>query len=204
MNQKATNYTLTESKIISEAELKTLLKAVQPSMEQAVRTDKRTHFINDYYLILIGSLTGMRVSEIISVQLCDLSPNSLSVVGKGKKLRSIPLGRKSKAAIDELLKLKRELLKHPMNPTDFLFVNQNRKQFSRHAIAARLRFWLKRAGISRELNFHGLRHQFATYLLNRGFLIHEVSKIMGHSSITTTSIYLHFSKQTQDRIDSAL
>lgn len=204
MNQKTTNYALTESKIISEAELKTLLKAVQPSMEQAARTNKRTHFINDFYLILIGSLTGMRVSEMISVRLCDISPNSISVIGKGRKLRSIPLGRRSKIALDELLRLKKELLRHQMSPTDFLFINQNRKQFSRHAVAARLRFWLKRAGINRELNFHGLRHQFATYLLNKGFLVHEVSKIMGHSSITTTSIYLHFSKQTQDRIDSAL
>jgi len=204
MTQKATNYTLTKSKIISEAELKTLLKAVQPSMEQAVRTNKRTHFVNDYYLVLIGSLTGMRVSEIISVRLGDISANSISVIGKGRKLRSIPLGRRSKAAVDELLRLKQELLRHPMNPTDFLFINQNRDQFSRHAVAARLRFWLKRTGISRAVNFHGLRHQFATYLLNRGFLIHEVSKIMGHSSISTTSIYLHFTRQTQDRIDSAL
>lgn len=204
MNQKANNYALTESRIITESELKSLIKAVQPSMEQAIRTNKRTHFVNDYFLILIGSLTGMRVSEIVSVQLCDLSPNSIVVIGKGKKLRSIPLGRRSKAALDELLRLKKELLCHPMNQTDFLFINQNSEQFSRHGVAARMRFWLKRAGISREVNFHGLRHQFATYLLNRGFLIHEVSKIMGHSSVSTTSIYLHFSKQTQDRIDSAL
>ncbi|MBY0552950.1 tyrosine-type recombinase/integrase [bacterium] len=204
MSQKANNYALTEDKIISEAELKALLKTILPSMEQSSRTNKRTHFVNDYYLVLIGSLTGMRVSEIISVRLSDISANSISVVGKGRKLRSIPLGRRSKAAIDELLRLKKELLRHPMTPTDFLFINQNRKQFSRHAVAARLRFWLKRAGISRAVSFHGLRHQFATYLLNRGFLIHEVSKIMGHSSISTTSIYLHFSKQTQDRIDSAL
>lgn len=204
MNQKVTNYALTESKIISESELKALLKTIQPAMEQSVRTQKRTHFINDYFFILIGSLTGMRVSEIISVRLGDISSNSITVVGKGRKLRSIPLGRRSKAAVDELLRFKNELLCHPMSPTDFLFTNQNRKQFSRHAVAARLRFWLKRAGINREVNFHGLRHQFATYLLNRGFLVHEVAKIMGHSSITTTSIYLHFSKQTQDRIDSAL
>lgn len=204
MTQRPTNYALVESKIISESELKALLKLVQPFAEEAKRTKKRLHFINDYFLILVGSLTGLRVSEIASVRLGDISPNSISVVGKGKKLRSIPLGKRSKAAVEELLRLKKELLRHPMNPTDFLFINQNREQFSRHAIAARMRFWFKKANINREVSFHGLRHGFATYLLNKGFLIHEVSKIMGHSSVTTTSLYLHFTRQTQDRIDSAL
>lgn len=204
MTQKPTNYILTENKILTEAELKTLLKMVRPFAEDAQRTKKRLHFINDYYLLLLGSLTGLRVSEICSVKLEDISPNSITVVGKGKKRRSIPLGRKSKAAIQELLILKRELLRHPMTPADFLFMNQNRKQFSRHAVAARTRFWFKRVGIERELSFHSLRHRFATHLLNNGFLLHEVSQILGHSSITTTSIYLHFSKQTQARIDSTL
>lgn len=204
MNQKLNGHVLTEAKIISESELKTLLRAIQPHMEMAVRTKKRIHHVADYYLVLLGSLTGMRVSEIISVRLGDISANSISVLGKGKKLRSIPLGRKSKAVIEELLKIKKDVLDHPMNSTDFLFLNQHRRRFGRHAVAARMRFWLSRAGIDREVNFHGLRHGFATYLLNRGFLIHEVSRILGHSSISITSIYLHFSRETQDRVDAAL
>lgn len=204
MDQKPSNYALTEDRLISESEIKVLLKLVHPFAEESKRTKKRRHFINDYYLILLGSLTGMRVTEIASVRLQDISPNSISIIGKGKKLRSVPLGKRSKAAIEEFLKLKEELLRHSMEPTDFLFINQNRKQFSRHAVAARMRYWFKKAGINREVSFHGLRHGFATYLLNKGFLIHEVAKIMGHSSVTTTSLYLHFTRQTQDRIDSAL
>lgn len=204
MNQKNNGHVLTEAKIISESELKSLLRAIQPHMEQAVREKKRIHHIADYYLVLLGSLTGMRVSEIISVKLGDINANSVAVIGKGQKLRSIPLGRKSKVAIAELIKIKKDVLNHPMKPTDFLFLNQHKRQFKRHAIAARMRFWLRQAGIDREVNFHGLRHGFATYLLNRGFLIHEVSKILGHSSISITSVYLHFSRETQDRIDAAL
>lgn len=204
MNQKSNGHVLTEDKIISESELKALLRAIHPHMEMAVRTKKRIHHVADYYLVLLGSLTGMRVSEIISVKIGDIHASTITVLGKGKKLRSIPLGRKSKSAVEELLRIKRDVLGHPMNPTDFLFLNQHRRQFGRHAIAARMRFWLRRSGIEREVNFHGLRHGFATYLLNRGFLIHEVSRIMGHSSISTTSIYLHFSRETQDRVDAAL
>jgi integrase/recombinase XerC len=204
MNQKNGTGVLTETRIINESELKSLLRAIEPHMEQALRTRKRIHFIADYFLVFVGSLTGMRVSEIISVKLGDINNNSIMVTGKGQKTRRIPLGRKSKAAIEDLIKIKRELLGHPMNPSDFLFLNQRGRKFSRHAVAARMRYWLRKVGIDREVNFHGLRHGFATYLLNRGFLIHEAAKILGHASISTTSVYLHFSRETQDRIDAAL
>lgn len=204
MDQKPKNYCLVESRILSEPELKTMLKTIRPFMEMTVRNQKQIHFINDYYLILIGSLTGLRVSEAAGLRIKDIGQSTIQVVGKGNKLRSVPLGRRGRAAIDELLKLKGEILKQPTDQNQFLFLNRNKKPFTRFAINRRFDFWRRRCGIERQINWHSLRHHFATYLLNNGFLIHEVQRFLGHSSISTTSAYLHFTRQTQDRVDSVL
>jgi len=69
MNQTAPNYALTEDKIITESELKLILKTIRPFKEMTERTKKNVHFINDYYLILVGSLCGLRASEISTIRI---------------------------------------------------------------------------------------------------------------------------------------
>lgn len=204
MNQNPRNYALTEDKIFSESELKLILKTIRPSMEQALRTGRHLHFINDYFLILIGSLTGLRVSEAASIRIGDIAENSFKVIGKGRKLRVIPIGKRGRAAIDELIGIKGGVMKQPVAADSLLFLNRNRKRYTRHAIARRFDYWRKRCGIIRRIGYHGLRHYFATFLLNSGFHLHEVQKILGHSSPTVTAMYLHFTQQTQDRVDAAL
>ncbi|MEZ4871337.1 MAG: tyrosine-type recombinase/integrase [Bdellovibrionales bacterium] len=204
MNQTLKKHTLTESKILSESELKTMLKAIKPYMEQSLRTKRHLHYINDFYLILIGSLTGMRVSEIASVKISDIGESSIQVIGKGGKMRSVPLGRKGMSAVTDLLQIKTDVMDQPTDPNQRLFLNRNGKPFTRFSIERRFSFWKKRCGITRKINFHSLRHYYATYLLNNSFLLHEVQKMLGHSSPTTTAIYLHFTKETKARINSAL
>ena len=204
MNQKARNYVLSQDKILAESELKAMLKAIRPHMEQSIRTGRFLHYINDYYLILIGSLTGMRVSEIASVKIDDIADSSVRVLGKGKKIRIIPLGKKGRTAVAELLRLKSEVMKQSTDPDQFLFSNRNRKRFTRFAIGRRFNYWRVRCGIERQINFHSLRHYYATFLLNSGFHLHEASKILGHSSIGITGMYLHFTDQTQDKVDAVL
>jgi site-specific recombinase XerD len=204
MNRSPKNYALTEDKILSDSELKLMLKTIKPSMEQALRTGRHLHFINDYFLILIGSLTGLRVSEAASIKIGDISENSIKVIGKGRKLRVIPIGKRGRAAIDELIRLKEGVMNQPVTPDSFLFLNRNNKQFTRHAIARRFTYWRKRSGIKRQINYHSTRHFFATFLLNSGFNLAEVQKFLGHSSPTITAMYLHFTEQTQDRVDAVL
>lgn len=204
MNQKPKNYCLTEGRILSESELKLILKTIRPHLDQTVRTKRNVHIVNDYYLLLFGSLSGLRVSEVANLLIGDIDENSIRVVGKGDKMRVVPLGRKSKAVLQDFLKLKREILNQTAEPNQRLFLNRTNKPFTRFAINRRFDYWRKRCGIKRQINYHSLRHYFATYLLNHGFLIHEVQRFLGHSSPATTSQYLHFCKQTQDRIDSAL
>lgn len=204
MNMKSKNHFISESKLITENELKNLLKSVRPHMELAIKEMKNLHLVTDYYLFYLGSLTGCRVSEVISIQLGDVGPNTLQVIGKGRKARIIPLGKKGRAAIDELIRLKKEVFNCPTKPTEYLFLNRNRKPLTRHAVAARFRYWAPKAGITRQINYHSFRHRFCCYLLDNGFHIGEVSKIMGHSSIQITSAYLHFTRNTLDRVESVL
>lgn len=204
MNQNPKNYLLTEDKILTESELKLMLKTIKPSMEQALKTERHLHFINDYFLFLIGSLTGLRVTEAASIRICDISENSIRVIGKGRKLRIIPLGKKSRAAIDELIKLKDAVMRQPTTEESYLFLNRNGKRFTRHAIARRFFYWRTRCGIKRQISYHSLRHSFATFTLNNGFNLAEVQKFLGHSSPTVTAMYLHFTEKTQDRVDAVL
>jgi integrase/recombinase XerC len=204
LNQKPKNYCLTEGRILSEAELKLILKTIRPFMEQTVRTKTNLHYVNDYYLFLFGSLSGLRVSEVVNLKISDIDENSIRVIGKGDKMRVVPLGRKSKSTLQDFLRLKREILNQMTEPNQLLFLNRTKKPFTRFAINRRFDYWRRRCGIARQINYHSLRHYFATFLLNNGFLIHEVQRFLGHSSPATTSQYLHFCKQTQDRIDSVL
>lgn len=190
--------------MISESELKSLLKAIRPYMEMAIKERTNLHLVTDFYLFYLGSLTGCRVSEITSIRLGDIGINTLQVIGKGSKARIIPLGKKGRAAIDELVRLKKEVFNHPTKPKDYLFLNRNKRPLTRHAVAARFRYWAPKAGITRQINYHSLRHRFCCYLLDNGFHIGEVSKIMGHSSIGITSAYLHLTQNTLDRVESVL
>jgi len=198
------NYELTEEKIITDSELKLLLKTIKLNRDHSISNGINSHLINDYYLIQIASLTGLRATEISELTIAQIHENSLSVVGKGKRKRSIPLGRQGKRAIKELLNYKSRNLKQSVDEVDCLFLNRLRKPFSRHGVNDRFKYWCLRAGIRTTLSFHSLRHYFATYCLNGGFNLAEVQKMLGHSSIQTTSIYLHFTKKTQERANSIL
>lgn len=204
METKPRNYALVEGRILSESELKLMLKSIRPSMELAVRTKKNLHFVNDFYLISFGALTGLRVSEVANVRISDITENAIRVIGKGSKLRSVPLGRRGHALITELLRVKREVMNQSVEPNQLLFMNRSNKPFTRFAIGRRFDFWKQRCGINRELGFHSLRHHFCTYLLNNGFLLHEAQQILGHSNISTTAGYLHFTRGTLDRVDAVL
>ena len=204
MTGRSKNYALTEDKIITESELRVLLKEIKPHFEKALRDKKNMHHITDYHLIRLASLTGMRISEIASLKLADLHANSISVIGKGNKKRNIPLGKKSKSLLQDFIKIKSEVLNQKADPEDFLFLSKRRQPHNRFSINKMFKGWIRKAGLNPKLTFHSLRHGFATYLLNKGFNLAEIKIILGHSSIQTCSIYLHFCDSTQDRIDAIL
>jgi integrase/recombinase XerD len=141
--------------------------------------------------------TGMRVSELCRLMICDLSDTFVKVQGKGKKERVIPVGRQAIAAVDHYLLHFRAESKEEKTP---LFVSQKGGAVSRMVVWSRIKIYAKLAGIQKEVSPHTLRHSFATHLLENGADLRLIQDMLGHEDIGTTDRYTHV---TGNRIQTA-
>jgi integrase/recombinase XerD len=141
--------------------------------------------------------TGLRVSELIGLKLAQVSFDMgvVRVLGKGSKERLVPLGEEA------LLWLKRYLASARGDlvgdgSSDAMFVSARRVPLSRQAFWHLIKRYAVKAGIaSANLSPHTLRHAFATHLLNHGADLRVVQLLLGHSDITTTTIYTHVARE---------
>lgn len=143
---------------------------------------------------LYGS--GLRVSEISSVTIEDLNmeDQNIRVTGKGRKDRIVPLSPASCKAIECYLKARKSEFKLPPEERS-LFLNRFGKPISPRGIARLLDKRLRLAMFMKHLSPHALRHSFATHLLNGGADLRAVQEMLGHTSLATTQIYTHVSKE---------
>ena len=172
--------------LIGEAQIDALLAA----------PDTETIFgLRDKAVLETLYATGLRVSEAAQMQLqdLDLQRGVVTVIGKGNKQRIVPLGAEAVHWLERYLKTARgELLKHA--PCDFVFVGQKRSGISRQLVWQMVKRYAAEAGIS-ELSPHGLRHAFATHLVNHGADLRSVQMMLGHASLNTTQIYTHVANE---------
>jgi integrase/recombinase XerD len=136
--------------------------------------------------------TGLRVSELVKLKVHDVNLRDGYVItlGKGRKERVVPVGRQAKEKVEAYLATSRPvLLKGTTSPT--LFVTPRRAGFSRMGFWKLLRRYALKAGISKPLSPHKLRHSFATHLLERGADLRAVQAMLGHADLSTTQIYTH-------------
>lgn len=143
--------------------------------------------------------TGLRVSELVNLQLSQLSiePGVLRIMGKGNKERLVPVGE---VALDWLSAYMRHvrpsLLQNKSTATNAVFVTQRGKAMTRQAFWYMIKRCAAGAGLDPEkLSPHTLRHAFATHLLNHGADLRVVQMLLGHSDISTTQIYTHVADQ---------
>ena len=143
--------------------------------------------------------TGLRVSELVNLQLSQVSiePGVLRIMGKGNKERLVPVGE---VALDWLTAYIRHvrpsLLQNKSAATNAVFVTQRGKAMTRQAFWYMIKRHAVHAGIDPEkLSPHTLRHAFATHLLNHGADLRVVQMLLGHSDISTTQIYTHVADQ---------
>lgn len=136
--------------------------------------------------------TGLRVSELVNLKVTDvnLEMNLIRCLGKGSKERIIPIGEIATKALTEYITIYRSsLIKGQL--TTALFLNNRGLQLSRQGFFKILNQIGKQQQITKEFSPHTLRHSFATHLLEYGADLRSIQELLGHSDITTTSMYTH-------------
>jgi integrase/recombinase XerD len=132
--------------------------------------------------------TGMRVSELCSLHVTDLSDTFVKVRGKGKKERMIPVGKKAIEAVDYYLVHFRGEVREENGP---LFISPRGKPIDRITVYNRVKVYARSAGILKTISPHTLRHSFATHLLENGADLRLIQDMLGHEDIGTTDRYTH-------------
>jgi integrase/recombinase XerD len=182
-------------RILSQREMAALLDL--PA--QATREDQR-----DRAMVELLYATGLRVSELVMVEVAkiNLDVGYVLVTGKGSKERVVPMNDEARRAVQQYLdEVRPRLLKQRVSR--FLFVTSRGTAMTRQAFWKLLHRRVRRAGITKSISPHMLRHTFATHLLEGGADLRSVQAMLGHATIATTQIYTHVErerlKQVHDR-----
>lgn len=174
-------------KALSEQQLAALLD---------VETTSRLGW-RDRAMLELMYAAGLRVSELISVRMHDISLQQgvIRVVGKGGKERLVPLGEQALQAVQDYLQQQRaELLRG--HSSELLFPGRQGKAMSRQSCWHMIRRRALKAGILSKVSPHMLRHSFATHLLDHGADLRVVQLLLGHSDLATTQIYTHIARDS--------
>ena len=152
--------------------------------------------IRDKAMLEVAYATGMRVTEIISLNVEDVDLESSSVTCKnGNKQRIIPLGKLSLKAVTEYIHTARPNLIKEDNEKA-LFVNINGKRLTRQGFWKIIKYYKEQAHITTEITPHVLRHSFATHLLQNGADLKSIQTMLGHSDISSTQVYMQFQDES--------
>ena len=142
---------------------------------------------------------GLRVSELVSLRISNIwtEQGFVSVIGKGDKQRLVPLGGMARDAIRDYLEVRGPAADR--ESSDILFLNRFGRALTRVAVFKMIKAYAMKAGISKEISPHTLRHSFATHLIENGADLRAVQEMLGHESILTTEIYTHIDSTTWQR-----
>ncbi|MEO0099070.1 MAG: site-specific tyrosine recombinase XerD [candidate division WOR-3 bacterium] len=138
---------------------------------------------------------GLRAEELLSLKVNNLflDDGYITVFGKRKKERAVPIGQPAIQAIRDYWNLSRP--KYLKKPTEYLFLNTRGKRLSRMGLWKILNYFIRKAKITKPVSPHTFRHTFATHLLEGGANLRAVQEMLGHSSITTTQIYTKIERE---------
>ena len=147
--------------------------------------------LRDRALLEVLYGTGARISEAVGLDVDDLDPVDGTVLlrGKGGKERLVPVGSFAREAVDAYLVRGRPELVSTGSGTPALFLNARGGRLSRQSAWAVLVKAADRAGVTRDVSPHTMRHSFATHLLDGGADVRVVQELLGHASVTTTQVY---------------
>jgi integrase/recombinase XerD len=171
--------------VLSLQEVEILLDAPKP----------QDHFgIRDKAMLELLYATGIRVSELIDLEIDHVQLTMGFIRCNGHKERIIPIGRTASDAVKHFLDYGRPQFISTKHKDNALFLNHQGKKLTRQGFWKILKKLAKEAGINKELTPHTLRHSFATHLLENGADLRAVQEMLGHADISTTQIYTQVKK----------
>ncbi len=178
--------------ILSIAEVEVLLDAPRTSTPIGLR---------DKAMLEVLYATGIRVSELISLNVGDANPaiGFIRCTGKRLKERIVPLGRIAAETLASYLETARAQLLNGAEE-EALFVNRQGTRLSRQGFWKMIKRYAEEASIDKAITPHTLRHSFAVHLLENGADLRAVQEMLGHSDISTTQIYLHAAGTTMKEV----
>lgn len=151
--------------------------------------------IRDKAIIELIYSSGLRLTEVISLNINDIDfiDRVLTVIGKGKKARNLPIGKFAIQAIDNWLKSRQQLVKN--NKERALFISNRGSRISPRSVQERIKRWAVKQGLSGNVHPHMLRHSFASHILESSGDLRAVQELLGHADISTTQVYTHLDFQ---------
>lgn len=168
---------------LSDAEIKKLLEPELPETPQT---------LCDQAILELAYASGLRLAELKNLRLeqLHLEAGFINVIGKGNKERVVPVGRKAAEALERFINSGRPKLVTPRSPAN-VFLTKRGTPFASVTLWLRIKQRVRRAGVSRNVTPHMLRHSFATHLLEHGADLRVIQELLGHANISTTEIYTH-------------
>ena len=143
----------------------------------------------DYCILCIFLNCGLRISELVGMNVNDYRGDSLRVVGKGNKERTVYLNDACRAALDAWLDVRRNMVPAHVSA---MFISNRRTRISVDSVQVMVKKYLKRAGLDASLySTHKLRHTAATLMLQNGVDVRTLQEVLGHENLNTTQIYTH-------------
>lgn len=156
--------------------------------------DEDELFVRDLAIFELIYSSGLRLAELVGINLqdIDLSQRQLVVTGKGNKTRYLPVGGKAVEAVRKWLKLR---AKYQRGDTQALFLSKLGNRISARNVQSRLKVLGRRQSLGQSISPHGLRHSFATHMLESSGDLRAVQELLGHANISTTQVYTHLDFQ---------
>jgi integrase/recombinase XerD len=170
-------------KALSNNEIKKLLEPEIPESPEN---------LCDRAILELAYASGLRLSELKNLRLeqLHLDAGFINVIGKGNKERVVPVGKKAMEALSRYIETGRPKFVTPKSPAN-VFLTKRGTPFAAVTLWLRIKKRIRRAGVSRNITPHMLRHSFASHLLEHGADLRVIQELLGHACISTTEIYTH-------------
>ncbi len=178
------------------------VEAAQQLLDPAPADDAL--LLRDHAMFELLYSSGLRRSELVSLDAqdgrLDLAAGEITVTGKGRKTRTIPVGARAREALRAWLAARAGIA---CANERALFVGARGRRISPTDVGSRLKAWARRRGVAGRIHPHMLRHSFATHLLQSSQDLRAVQEMLGHASIATTQVYTHLDFQALAKVYDA-